>query len=150
MSNLQPQTRAWTSSSESEDWHDIPSDLDSSSAARPVDINHHVQASLVDQDVQASIVDLNPVIPPGGEQQHTDSPSSGVLVASEKKKCWICLAEEGEAFIDGSPINTSRWSKACACSLDAHENCLITWINQSRGGDANKAVLSTFSELIFR
>jgi hypothetical protein len=42
---------------------------------------------------------------------------------------------------NGNPMNTSRWAKACACSLDAHESCLITWINQSRGGDANKTVV---------
>ena len=85
-------------------------------------------------------MDLNPGIPVSNNSQQTSSDGSVTLANVEKRKCWICLAEEGELAPNGNPINSSRWSKACACSLDAHESCLITWINQSRGGDASKSV----------
>jgi hypothetical protein len=78
-----------------------------------------------------SIIDFNF----GGGQ--TVSQGAG---APEKRKCWICLAEEGERTSDGALVNSSRWAKACACSLDAHESCLITWINQTRGPDPNQIV----------
>jgi RING-variant domain len=133
MSNIPPQTRAWAASSESDEWHSVPSNIDTSASIAGSDIP-------ADPNAQTSLVVLNPVI--SGDQQQSDTPSSGVLVVSDKKKCWICLAEEDELASDGVPLNNSRWSKACACSLDAHETCLITWINQTRGGDASKTVRS--------
>ena len=113
----------------------------SGSEPRPSAPSRHSFTSSEDSNAvpngHESFVDLSSV---GQDQQSTDSETSGVLVAAEKKKCWVCLAEEGETLPDGTPVNTSRWSKACACSLDAHESCLITWINQSRGSDTNKIV----------
>jgi len=93
----------------------------------------------------APLVDLNPGVPPAATQQSSQptSASDGAVV-SEKRKCWICLVEEGESLPNGNPANTSRWTKPCACSLDAHESCLIAWVNQSRGADATAAVLSPF------
>jgi RING-variant domain len=63
----------------------------------------------------------------------------------ERKKCWICLAEEGEVGANGKFVNPGRWSKACACSLDAHESCLITWINQSRTSASSDVSLALCS-----
>jgi hypothetical protein len=133
MSNVPPQARTWAASSESDEWHSVHSNIDSSASIAGSDIP-------ADPNAQTSLVVLNPAI--SGNQQQSDTSSSGVHVTVDKKKCWICLAEEGELASDGIPLNTSRWSKACACSLDAHETCLITWINQTRGGDASKTVHS--------
>jgi len=77
-------------------------------------------------------VDHNTAISLSSDQQEPVTDASSNPAPSEKKKCWICLAEEGEIGTNGRLVNPGRWSKACACSLDAHESCLITWINQSR------------------
>jgi len=92
----------------------------------------------------APLVDLNPSIPNPATQQSSSPSASGSdgTVVSEKRKCWICLAEEDEPLPNGNDANTSRWTKPCACSLDAHESCLITWVNQSRGGDTTAVVRS--------
>ena len=96
------------------------------------------QNETVDSDTSASlVVDLRNIDHPQEENNRSNSNSH---VAPEKKKCWICLTEEGEAGTNGEPLNSSRWAKACACSLDAHESCLITWINQSRGFDTSQVV----------
>jgi hypothetical protein len=126
MSSL-PQRRVSQPQS-ADSWHSVPS--------------HHSYISGDTNSVpqNEAFVDLNPAIPLGNDQQQGEAVGSGILVVPEKKKCWICLAEEGEMFSNGTPVNPSRWSKACACSLDAHEACLITWINQSRGGDPSKTV----------
>ncbi|CAF9921656.1 MAG: hypothetical protein GOMPHAMPRED_002352 [Gomphillus americanus] len=42
---------------------------------------------------------------------------------TDLKQCWICYADETE----DSP-NTSRWRSPCACSLVAHESCLLDWV----------------------
>jgi hypothetical protein len=134
MSNLPSQPRASQPQSPSESWQTIPS----SNSASDREIAGDQGSSAED------LIDLNPIIPLDQNQTaHAYVESSAPLTTTEKKKCWICLAEEGELGPDGAPANSSRWSKACACSLDAHESCLITWINQSRGGDPSKAVPTT-------
>lgn len=55
-----------------------------------------------------------PVSPP------TPSPQPSEEV--EPKKCWICQMDETE-----DEPNT-KWRKACPCSLDAHDECLLEWI----------------------
>lgn len=130
MSNLPSQPRQSHPQSPSDSWHTVPSAFGETAS------EHN------NSDLESSaefLVDLNPTNPLAQSQDSSDT-SSGVLVTREKKKCWICLAEEDERTPEGSPVNASRWSKACACSLDAHESCLITWINQSRGADTNKIV----------
>lgn len=126
MSNLPTQRRVSQSHSSADSWHSIPS--------------HPSYTASVDQLSDAasadSVIDLNPSV---NSSQQNDADGS-VGPASEKKKCWICLAEEGETSANGQLVNPSRWSKACACSLDAHESCLITWINQSRGADPTASV----------
>lgn len=136
MSNL-PTQRRTSQSHSSDSWHSVPS--------------HHSYVSSVnsaaDPASQAeSLVDLNPAIPLSRDTRQISPDGPIVLVADEKRKCWICLAEEGELLPNGNPVNTSRWAKACTCSLDAHESCLITWINESRGADTSKSV----SSLIFQ
>jgi len=108
-----------------------------SSASSTAD-SWHTVASDYSQDPTPSVgspaeevITLNP------GRQRTTSQGSG---ATERRKCWVCLTEEGETAPDGTLVNSSRWSKACACSLDAHESCLITWINQTRGPDPNQVV----------
>jgi hypothetical protein len=50
-------------------------------------------------------------------------------VERERRKCWICFGEEGEA---GETEN--RWVKPCHCSLESHEECLLNWINENQKG----------------
>jgi len=129
MSNLPSQARPPQPQSPSESWHTVPSVFgETASGSNSADLEASTE----------SLVDLNPTIPLAQSQGSSDP--SGVLAVKEKRKCWICLAEEDERTPDGSPVNPSRWSKACACSLDAHESCLITWISQSLGSDINKTV----------
>jgi hypothetical protein len=41
----------------------------------------------------------------------------------EPRKCWICFNDETE-----DDETTSEWRSPCACSLEAHEQCLLDWI----------------------
>jgi hypothetical protein len=41
----------------------------------------------------------------------------------EPRKCWICFNDETE-----DDESTSPWRSPCACSLVAHESCLLDWI----------------------
>jgi hypothetical protein len=142
MSNLPTQRRPSQSHSV-DSWNTVPSHHSSASVSS---VNSPVDPAAVRP--AESLVDLNPAIPLSRDPRQTSSDGSIILVAAEKKKCWICLAEEGELLPNGNPVNTSRWAKACACSLDAHESCLITWINQSRGADTSKHVLSPYSSSV--
>ena len=42
---------------------------------------------------------------------------------SDPRKCWICFNDETE-----DDETTSEWRSPCACSLVAHEKCLLDWI----------------------
>ncbi|CAO2648085.1 Nn.00g090070.m01.CDS01 [Neocucurbitaria sp. VM-36] len=42
---------------------------------------------------------------------------------TEPRKCWICFNDETE-----DDETTSEWRSPCACSLVAHEKCLLDWI----------------------
>lgn len=134
MSSL-PTQRRISQSNSTDSWYSLSSHHSSTHAepSRPADLR-----ATGDEPV----VDLNPSIPLSQGPPQPSIESLDVRTTSEKRKCWICLAEEGEVLANGTAVNTSRWSKACACSLDAHETCLITWINQSRGADASKNVAS--------
>ena len=134
MSNAPSQRRVSQTQPSVESWHSVPSHHTSASSSGNNDPQSNDRAGSPEV-----VVDLTS----GHALDHRrDSDASVYRVRSgEKKKCWICLIEEGETLSNGNPMNTSRWAKACACSLDAHESCLITWINQSRGGDANKTVV---------
>ncbi|CAG8954562.1 hypothetical protein HYFRA_00004479 [Hymenoscyphus fraxineus] len=50
------------------------------------------------------------------------SPSTPDAPEVEPKKCWICQMDETE----DEPGTV--WKKACPCSLDAHDECLLEWI----------------------
>jgi hypothetical protein len=138
MSNIPQRRTSQTHSADS--WHSAPSPHSFSSS-----INNTTSPTDPAASPPESLVDLNPGIPVSNNSPQTSSDRSSVLINVEKRKCWICLAEEGEMTPSGTPVSSSRWSKACACSLDAHESCLITWINQSRGGDASKNVIEPCS-----
>jgi hypothetical protein len=127
----QPRRSSQTSHT-SDEWHSAPSIPESSADAPPPSTS-----------TAAPLVDLNPGVS-HSENQQPSQPAGGpdAAVVPEKKKCWICLVEEGESLPNGTPANSSRWAKACACSLDAHESCLITWINQTRGADTSTPVTS--------
>src|SRR5271170_1625910 len=133
MSNAPSQRRVSQTQPSADSWHSVHSHHTSPSSSSNNDAGSNDRAGSPEV-----IVDLTS----GNALDHRrDSNASAYRVGpGEKKKCWICLGEEGEKSSNGNPINTSRWAKACACSLDAHESCLITWINQSRGADAGKSV----------
>ena len=131
MSNAPSQRRAPQAQSSADSWHSVPSHHTSPSSSHNVAQAHDLPGS------PEVVVDLTSGLTLG---PRADSDAGGYIVRSEKRKCWICLMEEDENFPTGDPINTSRWSKACACSLDAHESCLITWINQTHGLDVTKTV----------
>lgn len=130
MSNLPPLRRI-SSPSQSASPHSVPTHSDqnnTSTSAAPA----------------STILQLNPQLEPDQETNAT----SGVI--GEPRKCFICLSEEGEeSSTEGSPSETARWSKPCACSLDAHEACLITYINRQRKDDPNKTVLSLPPSLLY-
>jgi len=135
MSNAPSRRRVSQTQPSAESWHSVPSHHSTPPSASNGNNSARADDRAGSPEV---IVDLTDSI---AHDHGRDSDAAAYLVGSgEKKKCWICLVEEGEQFPDGNPINTSRWAKACACSLDAHESCLITWINQSRGADASKTV----------
>ena len=46
----------------------------------------------------------------------------------ELSRCWICFEEEK----DIDPLHDPRWRKPCACSLIAHEECLLTWLDETQ------------------
>ncbi|KAF7725830.1 hypothetical protein EC973_009254 [Apophysomyces ossiformis] len=61
-------------------------------------------------------------------QQTTSQPRT----EHEPRRCWICFGEDGDS--DG------RWIKPCACSLVAHEHCLLDWIAENQKGSPTKKV----------
>jgi len=128
MSNL-PALRRISSPSQSTSSHSVPTHSD----------QPNTSASAASA---SNILQLDPQPETDQEQSSAQiNASSGDI--REPRKCFICLSEEGEeSSTEGPPSETSRWSKPCACSLDAHEACLITYINRQRKDDANKIVLS--------
>ncbi|KAF1942740.1 hypothetical protein EJ02DRAFT_511503 [Clathrospora elynae] len=61
----------------------------------------------------------------------------------EPRKCWICFQDETE-----DDETTSEWRSPCACSLVAHEKCLLDWIadmeapsSRRRAGQAAGTIL---------
>jgi hypothetical protein len=83
-----------------------------------------------DDPVSVAVGPNDSIAPCADQTEHEAIGDANAVL--DKKKCWVCLTEEGEEDADGNPVNSGRWTHACACSLDAHESCLIKWINQSR------------------
>ncbi|ODV88836.1 hypothetical protein CANCADRAFT_3478 [Tortispora caseinolytica NRRL Y-17796] len=44
----------------------------------------------------------------------------------EEEKCWICLETHAE------DVENKKWVRPCACSLTAHEQCLLDWLLESK------------------
>lgn len=42
---------------------------------------------------------------------------------NDPRKCWICFSDETE-----DTPQTTRWVSPCACSLCAHEGCILDWL----------------------
>lgn len=58
------------------------------------------------------------------EEQEAPAQSNTVQEEEwEPRKCWICFNDETE-----DDETTSEWRSPCACSLVAHEKCLLDWI----------------------
>lgn len=51
----------------------------------------------------------------------------------EPRKCWICFNDETE-----DDETTSEWRNPCACSLVAHEKCLLDWIADMEAPNARR------------
>lgn len=51
----------------------------------------------------------------------------------EPRKCWICFNDETE-----DDETTSEWRNPCACSLVAHEKCLLDWIADMEAPSARR------------
>lgn len=53
----------------------------------------------------------------------------------QTRRCWICFEEEEESQIrlQGSESN---WRHPCKCSLLAHEECLLTWVDETQKSSA--------------
>ncbi|BFZ58750.1 hypothetical protein PYCC9005_005815 [Savitreella phatthalungensis] len=43
-------------------------------------------------------------------------------------RCWICFEEESGV----DPMRSEGWRKPCACSLVAHEACLLRWVDETQ------------------
>ncbi|KAI8390982.1 uncharacterized protein BYT42DRAFT_555098 [Radiomyces spectabilis] len=42
----------------------------------------------------------------------------------DQRRCWICFGEDEDS--------EGRWVKTCRCSLNAHEECLLEWIDENQ------------------
>ncbi|EOA82393.1 hypothetical protein ACJQWK_04496 [Exserohilum turcicum] len=59
------------------------------------------------------------------QQEEREAPAqhSAPQEDDEPRKCWICFNDETE-----DDETSSEWRNPCACSLVAHEQCLLDWI----------------------
>lgn len=53
--------------------------------------------------------------------------------AKEDLKCWICLQSADE-----DTASSSAWRAPCACTLRAHEDCLLDWIADVQKGQGGR------------
>ncbi|KAH7401665.1 hypothetical protein BKA66DRAFT_451186 [Pyrenochaeta sp. MPI-SDFR-AT-0127] len=60
---------------------------------------------------------------PAVEAQAAPAQRQSTQEDEEPRKCWICFNDETE-----DDETTSEWRSPCACSLVAHEKCLLDWI----------------------
>lgn len=136
MASLPPQRpasqRRVTPPAESSSSHQAPAARTNSFSAQSVDSqtlflnSPHVEKSKPDEGEQ------KPAPPQEAPLQEEDS---------EPRRCWICFNDETE-----DDETSSEWRSPCACSLVAHEKCLLDWIadmeapnNRRRAGTrANK------------
>ncbi|ORY84220.1 hypothetical protein BCR37DRAFT_260063 [Protomyces lactucae-debilis] len=44
------------------------------------------------------------------------------------RRCWICFEEE---VVSDAALMRSGWRRPCGCTLVAHEECLLTWVDES-------------------
>lgn len=60
-------------------------------------------------------------------QEQKETPTQNAAPQQEEdddpRRCWICFNDETE-----DDETTSEWRSPCACSLVAHETCLLDWI----------------------
>lgn len=47
------------------------------------------------------------------------------------KRCWICFEEESDSAILAQGMSTN-WRQPCKCTLVAHEECLLTWVDETQ------------------
>ncbi|RMZ72876.1 Zinc finger RING-CH-type [Pyrenophora seminiperda CCB06] len=78
------------------------------------------------------------------EEQQQETPSQGEQQdEAEPRKCWICLNDETE-----DDETTSEWRSPCACSLVAHETCLLDWIADMEAPTSGRRVGTTAGKVL--
>ena len=113
-------------------------DASSSNSDRPQrgrDSNDEAQ-SASSEDGQTLVLDrARPCPSPSGRASaRTGSESPARASDAEPRKCWICFTDETE---DDSASST--WRSPCACSLTAHEKCLLDWIADKQAPSSGRA-----------
>lgn len=61
----------------------------------------------------------------------------------EPRKCWICFNDETE-----DDETTSEWRNPCACSLVAHEKCLLDWIADMEAPNSRRRAGTTANKIL--
>lgn len=88
---------------------------------------------------------LNDTSKPESDPANTQDrpPPLSRVSTSGIKKCWICVGDSTE----DDPTRPPTWRSPCACSLTAHEECLLDWVadlenpSNRRNRQASDAIL---------
>lgn len=59
--------------------------------------------------------------------------SSSAITTMAENRCWICL-------VDKTDDDDNAWSTPCSCSLIAHKECLLVWVQSKLSDDADSPV----------
>src|SRR4051812_46520410 len=108
-----------------------PSPPPESSASQQEQQEQHERAnSFSGQSVDSQTLLLNSPPPQSATpvfQEPKETPTQDTAPPQEEdndpRRCWICFNDETE-----DDETTSEWRSPCACSLVAHETCLLDWI----------------------
>lgn len=73
---------------------------------------------------------------PPADEEHVVLARAHPRSPREEKLCWICY--ESSAISGNS--SSSKWIKPCACALDVHECCLLTWITEAESRNPSAIV----------
>lgn len=71
------------------------------------------------------------------ETRQGDDHELGGAVRERERRCWVCFEEDK----DGS--RRGEWRRPCPCNLEAHESCLVSWVNFSGRAVSRRQVLDT-------
>ncbi|EMD89508.1 hypothetical protein COCC4DRAFT_207544 [Bipolaris maydis ATCC 48331] len=80
-------------------------------------------------------------------EEHKEAPVQHAAPQQEEddepRKCWICFNDETE-----DDETTSEWRNPCACSLVAHEKCLLDWIADMEAPNSRRRAGTTANKIL--